>query len=398
MSIARESLRVLLVDDDEFVLSIVKRQLQSLAVGSVSTAGNGNEARELLTHNDAFHLIICDLMMPDSDGVELLREIASLQPDTAIILMSSADRRVLNTAEGIATERGLKVLGTLPKPVTQQALHRLLDQLDQQAETGIQAAKEQLITPGDLQKALEKKEIIIHVQPLIQISDQRLKSVEALARWHSPELGTVPPDVFITIAEASGLINTLTDSILQQSITACAAWRREGLDTRIAINLSPAMLDDLALPEKIASLAQAHELPAHHLMLEVTESGVFRDAATSLDILTRLRLRRFGLALDDYGTGYSSLKQLLAVPFTDLKLDRMFLQGSESDPEKRHVVESTIKLAHDLDLKVTAEGVETEEQLRLLADLGSDYAQGYLIAQPMPPGQLTAWHRDFHGI
>lgn len=398
MSIARENLRVLLVDDDEFVLSIVKRQLQSLAVSSVSTAGNGNEARELLTQNDAFHLIICDLMMPDSDGVELLREIASLQPDTAIILMSSADRRVLNTAEGIATERGLRVLGTLPKPVTQQALHQLLDQLDQQAETGIQAAKEQLITPGNLQRAMDNQEIIIHVQPLIQISDQRLKSVEALARWHSPELGTVPPDVFITIAEASGLINALTDSILQQSITACAAWRREGLDTRIAINLSPAMLDDLSLPEKIAALAQAHELPAHHLMLEVTESGVFRDAATSLDILTRLRLRKFGLALDDYGTGYSSLKQLLAVPFTDLKLDRMFLQGSENDPEKRHVVESTIKLAHDLDLKVTAEGVETEEQFRLLADLGSDYAQGYLIARPMPPERLTEWHRNFQGI
>ncbi len=395
LSANRKNLRALLVDDDAFVLSIVGRQLSLLGIEQIVTAENGDAARVELKKKEQFNLIVCDLMMPGTDGVELLRDIADLQPTAGLILMSSADRRVLNTAEGVANERQLHVLGTLPKPVSQKALEVLLDRLDQTRFKAKQTAVNPEITAEVLGNALDCDEIVIHVQPVVHIRERRLSSVEALARWNSPQYGSIPPDVFIPLAESSGLIRQLTDATLRAGIAACAEWRRQGLDIRISINLSPFMLNDLSLPETIASLCTEHGLPAHNLLLEVTESGVFRDVATSLDILTRLRLRGMQLALDDYGTGHSSLKQLLRVPFTDLKLDRMFLDGSDVDPERRHVVESTIRLAHDLGLSVITEGVETAEQLKLLTDLGSDYAQGYFIARPMPVDQLLEWAESY---
>jgi EAL domain-containing protein (putative c-di-GMP-specific phosphodiesterase class I) len=334
-------------------------------------------------------------MMPGTDGVVLLRDIAKLQPQVGLILMSSADGRVLRTAEGIARERQLNVLGTLAKPVAQKALSALLGRLEQSTPIQKPGAEVVKITADDLKAALACGEIIIHVQPEVHIRDRRLGVVEALARWTSPVYGSIPPDSFVPLAESCGLIRELTDVTLRAGIAACAQWRRQGLDIRVAINLSPFMLEDLSLPEAIAALAAEHGLPTRNLLLEVTESGVFKDVATSLDILARLRLRGMSLALDDYGTGHSSLKQLLRIPFTDLKLDRMFLTGSDTDPERRRVVESTITLAHDLGLKVIAEGVETEEQLQLLSDLGCDYAQGWLIARAMPVDQLVDWARSY---
>ncbi len=397
MTTDQKQLRALLIDDDEFVLNIVSRQLTLLGIETVVTAASGAAARIALTNEEHFHLILCDLMMPDIDGVELLRDIAKLQPSAGLVIMSSADRRVLNTAEDIAHERHLNVLGSLPKPVTQSALATLMDRLTKPPVVHQRRSTDPKITADDLSKAMACDEIMIHVQPVVHIGDKRLSSVEALARWNSPDHGPIPPDLFIPLAESAGLIRQITDVTLKAGIAACAQWRRQGLDIRISINLSPFMLDDLSLPETIAAVAAEHGLPAHNLLLEVTESGVFRDMATSLDILTRLRLRGMELALDDYGTGYSSLKQLLSVPFTDLKLDRMFLEGSDKDPERRHVVESTIQLAHDLGLSVIAEGVETEEQLQFLADLGSDYAQGFLIARPMPVDQLVEWATNYSG-
>jgi EAL domain-containing protein (putative c-di-GMP-specific phosphodiesterase class I)/FixJ family two-component response regulator len=393
----RKSLRVLLVDDDEFVRSIVSRQLSLLGIESVVTAVDGDTARSELAKAEPFHLILCDLMMPGTDGVALLRDIAKLQPDAGLILMSSAEGRVLRTAEGIARERQLNILGTLAKPVTQQALSVLLGRLEQPAAVRTPRTETAKISADDLKTALACGEIIIHVQPEVHIRDRRLGAVEALARWTSPVLGPIPPDSFIPLAESSGLIRELTDVTLRAGIAACAQWRRQGLDIRISVNLSPFMLEDLSLPETIAALAAEHGLPTRNLLLEVTESGVFRDVATSLDILARLRLRGMSLALDDYGTGHSSLKQLLRVPFTDLKLDRMFLTGSETDPERRRIVESTIVLAHDLGLKVIAEGVETEAQLKLLSELGADYAQGWLIARAMPTDELVDWARNYSG-
>jgi EAL domain-containing protein (putative c-di-GMP-specific phosphodiesterase class I) len=397
MAVDRKNLRALLVDDDEFVRSIVGRQLSMLGIGTVVTAEDGDSARRELADGEPYNLILCDLMMPGTDGVALLRDIAELQPGAGLILISSADRRVLNTAETVARERHLNVLGALPKPVSQAALGALLQRLDRPAAAAPAHPEGAGITADDLNAALDCGEIIIHVQPEVRIRDSHLTAVEALARWNSPVHGSIPPDTFVPLAESCGLIRKLTDVTVRESIAACARWHRQGLDIRIAINISPFVLDDLTLPETIAAVAKEHGVQPGSLLLEVTESGVFRDVATSLDILTRLRLSGMRLALDDYGTGHSSLKQLLRVPFTELKLDRVFLTGSEQDPERRKIVESTINLAHDLGLTVIAEGVETEDHLALLAALGCEYAQGYLIARPMPVDELLDWARQYSG-
>lgn len=396
MSIDRKNLRTLLVDDDAFVRRFIGRQLSLLGIGTVVMAEDGDSARRELAKGQPFDLVICDLMMPGTDGVALLRDIADLQPMVSLILISSSDRRILNTAEAVALERGLNVLGKMAKPVAQQALSVLLDRLEQPPFIKKTAIGNTMIAASDLKDALACGEIIGHVQPEVHIRDHRLSSVEVLARWHSSAYGEdIPPDIFIPLAESCGLIRELTDAILRAGIVACTQWRTQGLDIRVSINISPFILDDLSLPETIAELAKEHGLPTRNLLLEVTESGLFRDVANSLDILTRFRLRGMDLAIDDYGTGHSSLKQLLRAPFTDLKLDRIFLNNSDEDPERQSIVASTIRLAHDMGLSVIAEGVETEKQLQLLTKLNCDCAQGYLIARAMPVDQLVNWAQNY---
>jgi len=392
--LAPAAITALVVDDDEFVRGMVARQLQSLGAGRVTTAGDGDSAREALKQQRV-DVVVCDLMMPGVDGVQLIREIAEAQPGTAVIIMSSADAKLLRTAEHLAQRRDVRVIGTLSKPVRVAALKGLIEQMQESAGQAPserrRGPRQEEINDATVRDALAAREMDIVVQPQICLSSGLLVANEALVRWHSPTLGLVTPDRFLKVIERCGLINELTDLVLQRAVSVCGDWHRQGLETRIAVNFAPETLSQDGLPERIAALAHEHGIPASRIVVEMTEHRLMNELEDPLEVLTRLRLRGIELAIDDFGTGYSSLDRLQQIPFNELKIDRSFVIAAERNEDARRIIESSVRLAHDLGMRTVAEGVETAATLELIRALGCDIVQGYYYARPMPADQLIAW-------
>lgn len=254
-----------------------------------------------------------------------------------------------------------------------------------------------------LQLAPERGELFLLYQPKIALAGGRMSGVEALLRWRSPKYGLVEPDLFIPLAERSGAIDPITEWCLKEALAQWTRWREQGLSTRIAVNISALTLRDVYFPDFLHRLCQVEGVPCSCIIVEVTE-GATQHAVRLLDAITRFRIKGMGVALDDFGTGFSSLLQLRQLPYTELKIDRCFVKDMAADSEARLIVKSVIDLAHGLGLTATAEGVEDEATLALLAELGCDEVQGFLIAHPMEPERLAPWlvssvgeWRDFLG-
>jgi len=380
----------LVVEDDAFVCHALSRQLSALGVGTVVTAADGLEAVRLLRNSATFALVVCDLCLPGADGVELVRELARSQPRAALLLISSKDRKVLSAVSGVARAHRLNLLGALEKPVTTEALRGLLRQTAP-SELASVPRSPPAFTPADLRDAIVRGEINIHVQPKLHAISGELVGVEALARWFSPACGLVPPGAFIKVAERHDLIDDFTDLVLDRSLAACGAWKRQGLDTCVAVNMPVSSAQRLDLPERIESIAAGHGVRPEQLIVEITESGLAEDPRKALDVLSRLRLHGVSLALDDFGCGYSSMQQLKDLPFDRLKIDQAFVRAAIDDPEMRSIVKASIQLAGELGLQTVAEGVESRELWDLMIGMGCDLVQGYFIARPFAADRLPAW-------
>ena len=244
--------------------------------------------------------------------------------------------------------------------------------------------------------ALREQRLHMVYQPKVSLRDGGLIRVEALVRWEDPELGPVSPSRFVPLAEEHGLIDDLTHWGLRTILRQWLDWRTEGLDTCVAFNISALSLQHLDFPDLVERMCRALEVPTDRLVLELTE-GATQPLIKLIDTLTRFRIKGIGLAIDDFGTGYSSLMQLRQLPFTEVKIDQAFVGDLGRSRDCRLIVQSIADLAHGLGLTVTAEGVETIEQLRLIRELGCDVAQGYLIAQPMASDALIPWKQEFRG-
>ena len=244
---------------------------------------------------------------------------------------------------------------------------------------------------ADLRHAVERGELTVAYQPKVDPRTGRVVGAEALARWQHPEHGAIPPDVFIPLAEHSGLVWPLTLHVLEQALRSRAQWARDGHELHVAVNLSPNSLLDAALPELVARLLAATGNPAGALTLEITESTILADPAGSLATLERLHALGVEISIDDFGTGYSSLGRLRELPLHEVKIDKSFVQGIATDHRDRAVVRSAVQLGHALDLRVVAEGVEDVATYEYLAAEGCDVVQGYLLARPLPPDEFTSW-------
>jgi EAL domain-containing protein (putative c-di-GMP-specific phosphodiesterase class I) len=243
-------------------------------------------------------------------------------------------------------------------------------------------------------KALADQKLRLVYQPKVSLKDGRLTRVEALVRWDDPELGPVSPSRFVPLAEKHGLIDPLTEWGLRTTLRQWLTWREQGLETRLAFNISAISLQSLDFPDLVERICQEMDVPTDRLVLELTE-GATQQFVKLMDTLTRFRIKGIGLAIDDFGTGYSSLLQLRQLPFTELKIDRCFVIDLPTAHDSRLIVRTIAELAHGLGLVATAEGVETIEQLRSVRELGCDVVQGFLIAPPLEPDELLAWNEDF---
>jgi EAL domain-containing protein (putative c-di-GMP-specific phosphodiesterase class I) len=240
------------------------------------------------------------------------------------------------------------------------------------------------------ERALINGRLRMVYQPKISLTDGRLRRVEALVRWDDPELGAISPSRFVPLAEKHGLIDQLTHWGLRTTLRQWLSWREDGLDTCLAFNISALSLDHLDFPDLVERMCRALEVPTDRLVLELTE-GATQPLVKLMDTLTRFRIKGIGLAIDDFGVGYSTLMQLRQLPFTELKIDRFFIEDAPMSNDSALIVKSIIDLAHGLNLTVTAEGIETAEQLKLLRELGCDVAQGFFVARPLEPDALQGW-------
>jgi EAL domain-containing protein (putative c-di-GMP-specific phosphodiesterase class I)/CheY-like chemotaxis protein len=381
--------RLLVVDDEPGVVAFIAAAARRLDYAVAST---GNPA-EFLSLVDTFRptLILMDLHLPDTDGVELLRMLVARGCKEPILLMSGVDERVLTTAYELGQTHGLSMYGTLSKPM-------MLSDL----QTKLAAAQKQdrALDVNELKRGLAAGEIVPYYQPKASLTDRGwlIDGVEALARWQHPRLGIVMPDEFVSLAERTGLIGELTNSVLAAAMRQMREWNDEGLRLACAINLPPTLVTDLSFPDRVAALLAQHALDGSQLGLEITETATMQNPTTTMDILTRLRVKRIGLALDDFGTGYSSLTQLYQMPFNEMKIDKSLVTNVPHSREANTMVGSLIELGHNLGLKICAEGVENRAALDMLAIMGCDRCQGFFISRAVPgrdiPSLVNHWNRE----
>jgi len=252
-------------------------------------------------------------------------------------------------------------------------------------------ARDQLSMLGDLRRAVEEDQLVLYYQPKVDFDGRRVAGVEVLMRWQHPARGLLLPGAFVPFAEQTGFIRRLTRWALDKAAAQGAAWVRAGTPLPVAVNISADDIADPLLDQRVAAALSRHDLPPSLMTLEVTESGFIEDPDRALKMLESLAALGVRLSIDDFGTGYSSLSYLARMPVNEVKIDRSFVQGLDSDRDFAAIVRAAIDMGHSLDLKVVAEGIETEEQANRLADLDCDLAQGYLFAKPMPVTELDRW-------
>lgn len=384
------AVNILVLDDEPFMLKVILHMLGQLGFSHVATTSNGQRALHMLSSATPPNLILCDLNMPEMDGIEFIRKLVEQDYHGSLILVSGEDARVLETAARLARAHRIDLLGQLHKPVLPDELAQLIDSW-RPAEPDAAACPTTLIDAGELRRAIANGELVNHYQPKVALASGRVTGVEALVRWQHPRLGLLMPDRFISVAEEHGVIDELTRWVVTDALAQAGRWADDGLDLRIAINLSMLNLGSLDLLDFMTDAAARHHIAPQKIILEVTESRLMQDVRAPLEILGRLRLRRFRLSIDDFGTGHSSFAQLRDIPFDELKIDRGFVRGAADNPTVRAIYQASLGLAKQLGLEVVAEGVEDLQDWNFVRASGCDLAQGYFIARPMPASAFPAW-------
>ena len=379
-----EGLIVLVVEDHDFQRRTVARMLRSLGALEVLEASDGRQALELIPDAAHVDLVVCDLDMPKMDGMEFIRHLGQTDLPISLIIGSAKERALLDSVEKMARAYGVRLIGVIEKPITLTGLKQLIGRHELPK---LKAERASINTPRftleQIRQGLQKKQFEPFFQPKVELATGQLVGAEALARWRHPEQGLIAPYEFIALLEKSGNIDELTFAMLAAAADACRIWRESGLELTVSVNLSLVSLTDTMLAERITQIVRAARLDPQHMVLEITETAAMTEVAHALENLARLRMRGFGLSIDDYGTGYASMQQLTRIPFTELKIDQGFVMGCVSNHATRAIVESSVEMARRMVIKSVAEGVETQADWDALKATGCDVAQGYFIAKPM---------------
>lgn len=384
-------LTFLVAEDHEFQRKALVRMLQSLGAKVVLEAEHGKAALDLFADlTQPIDIIFVDLDMPEMDGMEFIRHVGESGVPVSLALSSALDRALVSSVETMTRAYGINLLGAVEKPVTPQKLSALISRHSKTAPQKRRAALEQM-PAQEIAEGMAAGQFEPFLQPKVLLSNAEVIGAEALVRWRHPQRGLIPPAAFVPTVESSGMIDDLTWLMLDQSAALVARWLKTGREYSISVNLSLRSLEAPTLADRITERVRSHGIDPKHLILEVTETAAMTDVGRCLENLVRLRMKGFGLSIDDYGTGYSSMQQLARVPYTELKIDQSFVMGASSQPRLRVMLESSMQMAEKLGLTVVAEGVETRRDWNLLAELGCHKAQGYYIAKPMPADEFIDW-------
>lgn len=388
----------MVVDDSPVQRDHAAQLCRQLGIGLIYEACHGVEALEQLAMLRLKpDVMLIDLHMPVMDGVELITQLQDKGWKIPMLVVSSQQQGILNAVQELSSTLGLPMLGSLPKPLRQEQLESALQHYSQCLKGNVlQSGPRQPlpISTQDLCHAIDCEHIDVHYQPKVDIRTGLVRGMEVLARWTHPSLGRIPPDQFIALAEKEGLIFDLTLRVLRKSIRQAAAWVHMGFTPKLAINLSPLLLDNRGIVQEITSLLESSAISPSQAVLEITESAGVEQLGKVIAGLTRLRLKGFGLSIDDYGTGFSSMQQLALLPFSELKIDSNLVHGAHQRRNLRG--DSGVGAGHG---QAPGAGLPGRRhrghgRLGLLQRCGCAVGQDYLIARPMPAQDIPAWLRS----
>lgn len=388
---------LMLLEDQTTQREILAAKFRKLGLGQVIGVADGYTALNQLSEAaSGFDIVVVDLIMDDMDGLKFLRLAEEqCQPMPAIIVVSAVDDFLLATVKLTAIERGYNLLGAFSKPVSIADLTNALDTFVEQHGTILNPESigfEEQIPANEVHDALANGELRAWFQPVLSATGHNdVVAVEALARWHHPVRGDVGPAAFLPMLEHTGLLGEFSKLIIQQSIEQLRRCRDVGLNISVSINITTLELEDFDWVEELLDLTAEYRVPAGKVTLEITEAMALSSNADITETLARLRLKGFGLSIDDFGVGYSSLSNFQRVAFTEIKMDRCLTESLVEDISHQKIVSSVIRLGHDLGLKVIAEAIEDKASVELLADLGCDAVQGLVFAGAMSPEEITDW-------
>ncbi|MDH4869672.1 EAL domain-containing response regulator [Pseudomonas sp. BN515] len=395
-----KNLRILVLEDEPFQRLIAITALRQLGLERIHEAADGAEALALLEACGGVDIVLCDLRMAGMDGAAFLRHASEAGVVRSVILSSEVDAEVRQAISAMTRCLGLQYLGDLGKPFDlDRAAALIARHTDDSATPPAPRRVPDAPTLDDILRGLDQGEFEAWFQPKFHLGNGTLHGAEVLARWRHPQRGVLAPSQFLPTMEANDLIDRLFWQIFAQGLALQQDLARAGRRVNLAFNLQPRQLSDQNLAGRIDKALADAGLPGEGLTFELTETGLLEAPAASLECLVRLRLLGCGLAMDDFGAGYSSLDRLCELPFSQVKLDASFVRKLMNQPRSGAIISSAVTLAESMDMTLVVEGVETPEQRDQLLALGCQVAQGYLFARPQDRDSFLALltHKDTSG-
>lgn len=386
----------LVIEDHEFQRETLVEMLQGLQAGNVYSAADGQKGLEVLVKLGCrVDVVITDVEMPRMDGLEFVRRAGEAGYRGSVIIASALGRTLLAAAEAMTEAYGMSLLGSISKPVTPASLEALLVRHGApEPKLQVRSPSRPAYTLDEIIRGLDQDEFDPFFQPKVDLATRRVVGAEALARWRHPQHGILLPATFIRLLEDGGKIDELMWVMLDKAIAFCSTLNAAGMASSIAVNISVKSLNNTELANRVAEIAQGHNVEPAQVDLEITETAATTNLGAALENLARLRMKGFGLSIDDFGTGHSSMQQLSRIPFTELKIDRSFVTSAGTHEAARVMLTSSLEIARRLNLKTVAEGVETHQQWDMLRECGYDLAQGYFIAEPMDAKTYLTWIQE----
>jgi EAL domain-containing protein (putative c-di-GMP-specific phosphodiesterase class I) len=384
---------MLVVEDDPGITALVTR-IATACGYDVTPAASVDTFRDALRRVQP-SLILVDLKLSGGDGVDVLSDLATLGMSAPVMISTGYGERTLRSASQLAGSLGLTVAGLFSKPLDvnrfRETLHTWAGDNAHLTDSAMRCVPTR---KRALRHAVQRSEIVPVYQPQIDLSSGQAAGVEVLARWQYPDSTVLGPNEFIHLAEASDLILDLTVRLLAQALLDAKAWRAQGHDLSVSLNVPSRLLEIAEFPLAVEICLARHDMDPRKLILEITEGTPVGDLAQLLESTTRLCLQQVAISLDDLGTEHSCLSILHRLPLTEAKIDRQFVKHLATESESRSIVTGIIRMAHSLGLRVVAEGVEDAVAADFLRRAGADRAQGFLYSPPRPATQILPWLRD----
>ena len=374
--------------------------LGHLGAVHVTQAPDGHTALRCFQNSftPTIDIAVIDLALPGMDGLELIRSLAAVKTRARLIVTGAQSGSLMFSIETMAQAYGVELLGAITKPVSVAKLESLLNNyVPPAAEPS--PPKGPAFSFAQIGIGLQARQFEPFFQPKIELETGQVKGLEAFARWRHPEFGVLGPSAFIEALEQNNRVDFLDWSMIEKSVERCRYLHDRGLPISISINLSPVTLAHPQFIQQITACVGRHQVMPDYITFEMPESSVLVNDPSFIERLVRLRMMGYGLAIDDYGTGRSNLQLLARVPFSELKIDRSFVDGASKKRALSVVLSTCLGLARSLERQSVAVGVETRQDWDFLQRLGCTYAQGYHIAKPMEaeafPGWLEDWQQFF---